>query len=425
MSQFSPRGGYRSGGFRGRSAGQSGGRRFSGSSQAGQNRSGQNFSRGGSRFQSGFRPQSTISDRSLYSNSAVAPQEQEVYVAQHRFEDFGLHTSIQKNVEARGYLTPTPIQDQAIPVLMAGRDVVGIANTGTGKTAAFLLPFIHKIVQKPEERILVLAPTRELAVQIMDELAAFTKGLNIQSTMCIGGKSIQTQAERLKRNPHMVIGTPGRMKDLVQRGAFQIQRYTNVVLDEVDRMLDIGFRPDIQFLISQMSQQRQSAFFSATMDNSTAEIMHAFLTNPEIISVKRRETSAHIQQDVVRVQPGQNKIELLCEFLQKPGFERVIVFGRTKHGINKLEQVLQERGYRVSALHGNKSQNARQRALHVFKRGHVQALLATDIAARGIDVDGVTHVINFDEPMSKEDYVHRIGRTGRAGKAGHAITFVG
>lgn len=424
MSQFSRHGGRHSGSARGHHHRHSGrrGHSFGAQAQSSEHLSDRLAGRG--QYQP-RRGQSTISDRSLYTNTAVAPQEQEVYVAKHTFADFGLHQSLFKNIASRGYSTPTPIQDQAIPMLLSGKDVVGIANTGTGKTAAFLLPLIQKILLHPEQRALILAPTRELAVQIMDEFLAFTRGMNMQAAMCIGGKSIQTQSERLRHNPHMVIGTPGRMKDLVQRGAFQAQKYTNVVLDEVDRMLDIGFRPDIKFLIARLSAQRQSAFFSATMNNETAEIMHAFLTNPEIISVKRTETNTHIQQDVIRVQSGQNKLDLLCDMLKKPGYERVIVFGRTKHGINKLEQMLSDRGVRVSAIHGNKSQNARQRALHVFKQGYVQALLATDIAARGIDIDNVTHVINYDEPMTKEDYVHRIGRTGRAGKAGHAITFVG
>jgi ATP-dependent RNA helicase RhlE len=200
--------------------------------------------------------------------------------------------------------------------------------------------------------------------------------------------------------------------------------FTNIVLDEVDRMLDIGFVKDIRFLIAQLPEQRQSCFFSATMTSEVRDIMHSLMVDPVTISVKTRETSEHILQDVVKIQPGQNKIEVLYSLLQNPEFEKVIVFGRTKHGINKLEEMLSKRGLRVSAIHGNKTQGARQRSLQMFKKGHAQALLATDVAARGIDIEGVTHVINYDEPGTYEDYIHRIGRTGRAGKSGTALTFI-
>jgi superfamily II DNA/RNA helicase len=346
------------------------------------------------------------------------------YQAINSFADFGLHEQLLANVEKHGYTTPTPIQDQAIPVLMSGEDVVGIANTGTGKTAAFLLPLIHKVLNDANQGVLILAPTRELAVQIFDELKAFSANLPVGFALCIGGANISNQIERLRRNPHFVIGTPGRIKDLISRHAIKPELFTNVVLDEVDRMLDIGFRKDILYLIAQLPSNHHAALFSATMNNETEEIMNKFLTNPTIIRVKSHQTNNQIHQDIIKIKPGENKIDVLHQLLLKAEFERVIVFGRTKHGINKLEQQLYERGIRVCALHGNKSQNARQRSLQDFKRGRVQALLATDIVARGIDVEGVTHVINFDEPMTYDDYIHRIGRTGRAGKVGKALTFV-
>ncbi len=356
----------------------------------------------------------------ILANAAVEP----AFEPENSFSDFGLHEALVQNVVIRGYATPTPIQDQAIPALMGGKDVVGIANTGTGKTAAFLLPFIHKLINNPDQGVLIMAPTRELALQIIDELKSFIQGMPLGAALCIGGANLTSQIERLRKSPHFVIGTPGRVKDLIMRGAFRTELFTNIVLDEVDRMLDIGFRKDILFLIDQLPPQRHAAFFSATMNRDTEDIMKKFLTDPVTISVRRHDTADQIEQDIVRIRNGQSKLEVLHDLLKQDEFEKVIVFGRTKHGINKLAEELYRRGVRVSAIHGNKSQGARQRSLQDFKRGRVQALLATDVAARGIDIEGVTHVINFDEPMTYEDYVHRIGRTGRAGKLGKALTFV-
>jgi len=364
-------------------------------------------------------------NHSRYIKAATTPVAAESYQSQHTFADFGLHDQLVDNVSSHNYTTPTPIQDQAIPLMMEGRDVVGIANTGTGKTAAFLLPLIHKIITDPSQGVLILAPTRELAVQIYDEFEKFAQNLPIGVVLCIGGTSLSAQSQRLRSNPHFVIGTPGRIKDLIMRHAFKPEKFTNVVLDEVDRMLDIGFRQDIEFLISKLSQPRHSAFFSATMNRQTEEVMKRLLTNPVTVTIEQTHSVLHIGQDVIRLKPGENKVEVLYQLLNQEQFERVIIFGRTKHGINKLEKQLFEKGISVRSIHGNKTQQARQRALTEFKRGRVRALLATDIAARGIDVDDVTHVINYDEPESYETYLHRIGRTGRAGKIGSALTFVG
>jgi superfamily II DNA/RNA helicase len=272
--------------------------------------------------------------------------------------------------------------------------------------------------------VLILAPTRELALQIQDEFRAFSHGMPVSSCLCIGGMNIERQIQQMRENPHFVIGTPGRIKDLIQRNAFDTTMFTNIVLDEVDRMLDIGFRQDIRFLISKLPPKRHAAFFSATLNAECDGIARTILTNPVEIQVRKKETNQHIEQDVIRLIPGQNKIDVLHQLLQQEEFKKVMVFGRTKHGINKLEEILAQRGVRVASIHGNKNQNARQRSLDAFKRGRVQALLATDIAARGIDIEDVTHVINYDEPQTYDDYVHRIGRTGRAGKMGKALTFV-
>lgn len=362
---------------------------------------------------------------SKYVNTVVAPEQEVVHVIKHTFDDFGLDPQLMNNIRKHGYSIPTPIQDQAIPVLMEGKDVVGLANTGTGKTAAFLLPLIHKIMNHPDQGVLILAPTRELALQINQEFLAFGENLNIGVALCIGGASLEKQVNRLRQNPHFVIGTPGRIKDLIMRGAFDTSMFTNIVLDEVDRMLDIGFVKDIQFLISKLPEERHALFFSATMNKEAENIMHSLLRNPVTVQVRTRETSSQIHQDVVKVMPGQFKVDVLHDLLTKPEFTKVIVFGRTKHGINKLEKQLVQRGIRVSSIHGNKTQGARQRSLEEIKRGSVQVLLATDVAARGIDIENVSHVINYDEPHTYEEYVHRIGRTGRAGRRGKALTFLG
>jgi superfamily II DNA/RNA helicase len=371
-----------------------------------------------------FGPKRSSIHPSKYINHQVAEQETLQIEITHQFSDFGLDEALLENVLQHGYEVPTPIQDKAIPVIMEGRDVVGLANTGTGKTAAFLLPLIHRILNDNTQGALVVVPTRELAVQIADEWHKFAYRLPISMTMCIGGTNIYSQISSLRKSPHFVIGTPGRLKDLINRGALDTSQFTNIVLDEVDRMLDIGFIHDIEFLVDHLPQPRHSYFFSATITREVEQVMHKFLYDPVQISVKTRESSDHIHQDIIKIGSGGSKVQTLIELLAQPEFEKVIVFGRTKHGINKLERMLADQGLRVAAIHGNKTQDARQRSLEVFKKGVVQALLATDVAARGIDIPNVTHVINFDEPESYEDYIHRIGRTGRAGKFGKALTFV-
>lgn len=354
----------------------------------------------------------------------MQPAETVTSVVTPDFSEFGLDETLLTGLAAKGFHNPTPIQEQAIPALLEGKDVIGIARTGTGKTAAFLLPFLHKVLLDSTQGVLILAPTRELAVQIADELRSFVSASKVSCCLCIGGQNIEKQTYYLRKNPHFVIGTPGRIKDLIQREALNLSLFTNVVLDEVDRMLDIGFLPDISFLISQLPQERQSAFFSATITNQTDAIARSFLRNPTMIQVKHQDSTQYIDQNIVAIKPGESKIDVLHQLLQNEAFKKVVVFGRTKRGINKLALALEKRGVKVAAIHGNKSQNARQRSLGVFKAGKVQALLATDVAARGIDVVDVTHVINFDEPQSYDDYIHRIGRTGRAGKNGVALTFV-
>ncbi|NCS97888.1 MAG: DEAD/DEAH box helicase [Candidatus Pacebacteria bacterium] len=349
--------------------------------------------------------------------------EKEEFQAVHQFNDFAIDQELKNNILERGYVTPTPIQDQIIPHILEGKDVVGIANTGTGKTAAFLIPLIHKVIQNPEERALIIAPTRELAVQIRDELKLFLADMRIFSTICIGGSSLHRQIEHLRRGQNFVIGTPGRIKDLNERGKLPFRQFSTIVLDEVDRMLDMGFIHDIKHIVNLLPENRSSLFFSATMTPAVKDVMKDFLHDPVFVSVKTQETSENIAQDIVKIN-GRPKIDVLHDLLVQSDFQKVLIFGRTKHSADKLAKALKQRGVRVNAIHGNKSQNQRQRALDQFKDNYVQVLIATDVVARGVDIKDVSHVINYDFPESYESYVHRIGRTGRADAKGMALTFV-
>lgn len=359
----------------------------------------------------------------LFVNKAREVAPQDVYVAENRFSDFEISDILKKNISDKGYSIPTQIQDQSIPHIISGRDVIGIANTGTGKTAAFLIPLLDKVYKNMQERVLIVAPTRELAFQINEELNAFAKGINISTCLAIGGSSMIRQIERIKRNPQFIIGTPGRINDLIKRKSLQLSGFKNIVLDEVDRMVDIGFIQDIKFMISFLPTPRQSLFFSATVDQKTREILSNFVNDPVTVSIKKTETSESVHQDIVKIKNGQ-KVDQLHDLLNMDSYEKVMIFGRTKHGIEKLTKMLIARGFKAVSIHGNKSQGQRQRALADFKQGRTNILLATDVASRGIDVDDVSHVINYDAPESYDDYVHRIGRTGRAGKKGFAVTFV-
>jgi superfamily II DNA/RNA helicase len=313
--------------------------------------------------------------------------------------------------------------------VLKGLDVVGIANTGTGKTAAFLIPLIDKVLNNPKAQVLVVVPTRELAIQIEDELKGFTKnirttaGSKIFSVVCVGGASIGPQLAALRYRNQFVIGTPGRLKDLIERGKIRLSDYSTIVLDEADRMLDMGFIGDMRFVMSGMPKERHTLFFSATLSREIEALIHEFLREPVRISVKTGDTSKNVDQDVVRVGGGQ-KLDILHDLLNQKEFNKVLVFGRTKHGVERLAKTLSERGFKADSIHGNKSHSQRQRALNAFKDNKVQILVATDVAARGLDIADVSHVINYDIPTTYEDYVHRIGRAGRAGKKGKALTFV-
>ncbi len=371
------------------------------------------------------RPAERELDFTQFVKKAIQVTETEVYNPKHRFADFEIHSKLKANVAEKGYVHPTPIQDGVIPHILEGRDVIGIANTGTGKTAAFLLPLIHKTFKHKTEKVLIIVPTRELALQIEDELRIFSRGSGLNSALCIGGAHIMEQMRSLARNPSFVIGTPGRLKDLIERKKLDLSGFGNIVLDEVDRMLDMGFINDIKYLVALMQSPRQSLFFSATMPREISELAKKFLNDPVTIAIKSRATSENVDQDVIHVTPKEEKIETLHNLLVKPEFQKVLIFGRTKHGVDKLAHRLEERGFKADSIHGDKSQPQRQRALRRFSKDEITILVATDVAARGLDIPDVTHVINYELPENYEDYIHRIGRTGRGDKKGHALTFIG
>jgi len=376
--------------------------------------------RGGGRVARVFDPTNVINAQKNEDTVVAA----ETYIPVHTFADFKLDAKLKLNVLDRKYDAPSPIQDQSIPEILAGRDLIGIANTGTGKTAAFLIPLLDKVLKNRTEKVLIVAPTRELASQIRDEFYLFSKGLNIYSALCIGGENINRQKQELRRNPNFIIGTPGRLLDHVDTRSLRLDDCASVVLDEADHMVDIGFLKDIQYMISLLPQKRQSLFFSATIDGKVRSVLNAFVNNPVTISVKTRETAANVKQEVVRVDSPHKKIEQLHDLLRKQEFDKVLIFARTKHGVQKLSDELIARGFKADAIHGNKRQSQRLRTLDKFKASHINILIATDVASRGLDIPNVSHVINYEAPENYETYVHRIGRTGRADKKGVAITFI-
>lgn len=353
------------------------------------------------------------------------PQETvvEVYVPKHTFSTLGFSKDVERNIAAANLTVPTPIQDQIIPEILDGNDVIGIAETGTGKTAAFLLPLIDITVREHNSQTLILTPTRELALQIESELRKMSCGLKIFSTVCVGGMGIGPQIRGLRLKNHFVIGTPGRVLDLIKRGVFQAERTTHVVLDEADRMLDMGFIHDMRTILSHTPSKRSTLLFSATMNEGTKTFANGFLRNPVTVSVKKKDVIDSIEQDVVR-HTMENKLETLTKLFDDDSFSRVIIFAAMKFSAERLSKDLRALGIAAESIHGNKTHNARQRSLKAFQSGNARVLVATDVAARGIHVDNVSHVINYDLPNTFEDYVHRIGRTGRGAHRGKALTFV-
>ncbi len=349
-------------------------------------------------------------------------------LALNSFAESGLNAAITRALAEEKYVTPTPIQSQTIPTVMAGRDVIGIAQTGTGKTAAFALPILHRLAAAPRSlerktcRVLILSPTRELSGQILDSIRAYGRHLPVKTALAIGGVPMGRQVRALAGGVDILVATPGRLLDLVQSNALRLDGVGCLVLDEADRMLDMGFIRDIRKIVARLPRQRQTLMFSATMPRAIAELAAEMLRDPAKVAVTPvASTAERISQRVIRVDRAA-KPAALIDVLRTETIDRALIFTRTKHGADKVARRLDQAGIAAAAIHGNKSQGQRERVLAAFRSGSVRTLVATDIAARGIDVDGVSHVVNFDLPNVPETYVHRIGRTARAGAAGTAIS---
>ena len=362
-------------------------------------------------------------DYSKFIKKAEVVKEK-VYVSKNTFSDFAFQEQIHKNILRKGFKEPRPIQDQTISAILDGKDIFGLANTGTGKTAAFLLPLINKIAKDKTQKVLIMAPTRELAMQIDSDFRELSFGLGIFSVAAVGGMPIGKQITEIKRGISFVIGTPGRIKDLMNRKVLDFSNCRFVVLDEADRMLDMGFHDEMVFILAKTPKERQTLFFSATLSPDIKKLTSEFLKEPVFISVISGETARNIDQDVIHTRTKEEKLEKLHEVLKKDGSDKVLIFRERKHHVDSLQKELQDFGFKAGAIHGDKRSRERIRILDSFKKGQINILIATDVAARGLDIPDVTHVINYDIPQNYEIYIHRIGRTGRAGKTGTALTFV-
>ncbi len=346
------------------------------------------------------------------------------------FSKFGLGNEILRAIRRAGYTRPTPVQVAAIPKVMQGKDLIAIAQTGTGKTAAFVLPMLHHLLlsHRPDQprrtRVLVLAPTRELVVQIMENIRAYGDGLPVRVAAIFGGVEEATQIKAAHKGVHIIVATPGRLIDLIDRRVLDFSALDMLVLDEADRMLHMGFLPDIEKIVGGLPKRRQTLMFSATFPKEVESLARRFQYQPKLVQIGNRTNPADTVDQCVYEVPAHLKNALLLELLRQPGFKRVLVFVRMKDGANRLTEFLQASRVMVARLHSSRSQDQRLKALQDFKDGKIQVLVATDIVARGIDIDGVTQVVNYDFPVNPEDYIHRIGRTGRAEAKGEAISFV-
>jgi len=381
-----------------------------------------NFSR---RRVSDRKPATARPNVAQYTNKGTVREEPQAYKSAYTFEDFRLDTRLLTKIKDKGYKKPSEIQDKAILPALDHVDIVGIAGTGTGKTSAFLIPMIQHLLENPaEDYALIIAPTRELANQINDEFLSLTRGLNLYSTCLIGGSSVGENLKALRRRNHLIIGTPGRLQDMAQRRALNFNAFQVLVLDEFDRMLDMGFSKEIQQINKQMTNKQQTLLFSATLDPTQAELVRGMTNDPVHVKAKHstHDTSA-IEQDVRHVK-GQDKLMMVKGVIEEYASARTILFCETKRKADKLSEALRKIQVTSDAIHGDKSQRAREVALRKFKKGQVNVLVATDVVARGIDVKDVALVINYEPPRNYTDYIHRIGRTGRAGKTGQAITLI-
>ncbi|MBN3583201.1 DEAD/DEAH box helicase [Algoriphagus aestuarii] len=354
------------------------------------------------------------------------PTGQKGFQSKTSFASLNIAKGVLKNLEAKGYVNMTNIQEQSIEALLQGRDLLGISNTGSGKTSAFLIPIIEHALQDPRQfTALIVTPTRELALQIEEEFKSLSKGMNLHSATFIGGTNINTDMKMLGRKLHVIVGTPGRLLDLHDRRLLKLNQVKTLVLDEFDRMLDMGFVNDVKKLVGAMSQRQQTMLFSATLEASQKNLINSLLDNPVEVKINSGvTTNENIEQGIIRVPEGKDKFIMLEDLFKDRALEKVIIFTETKRLADRLSKKLNQAGVKSGLIHGNKSQNFRNKTIEQFKSGETRVLVATDVAARGIDVADVSHVINYQLPMTMDSYIHRIGRTGRAGKTGHAITFV-
>lgn len=360
----------------------------------------------------------------LVQDAVIEPVESK-YVGQ-RYDASPIHPDLLKNLQSMGFTHTTEIQERTFEALKAKKDVIGIASTGTGKTGAFLIPMLDNNLQNREQRkTLIVVPTRELALQVQEECTKLAKGMRLQTVCYIGGTNIERDLRLENRGAPVIIGTPGRLLDLVQRGHLQLQHIETLILDEFDKMLDMGFVADIRKLKRGLTGCKQTLLFSATNNPKQRPIIDEFVTKPVLVEVSQGNASSkRVQQDIIHVKPDQDKFTLLLELLQNPEYDKVILFIETKHLANRIAKKLNGSGVSADSIHGDKSQNYRVNALNKFKDGTIRVLVATDVAARGIDINDVALVVNYQIPNDHDTYIHRVGRTGRAGKTGQAFTFV-
>lgn len=370
--------------------------------------------------------ESNLDPNDLIQKSVKAETKEVEFSPSWSYDTTALDSRLKVNIARKGYKYPTPIQEQTLSPGLAGRDVLGIASTGTGKTAAFLIPIIHQMLtnRKPT-KALVVVPTRELAIQVEEEFKSLTTGMGLFSITLIGGRSTQQDALKLRKSVDLIVGTPGRLIDLHNQRSLRLDTIDKFILDEFDRMLDMGFLNDIRKILKALTQRKQTMFFSATLDSTQDSLIKEILSNPVKVAIEPTiKSSDRVDQELVRLKKGENKFERLLTMLNHDSFHKVLVFAETKRIVNQVSKQLTKDGVKSDMIHGNKSQNYRQNALRSFTEGKVKVLVATDVAARGLDVSDVSHVINYQMPRTMDSYIHRVGRTGRAGKTGQAFTFV-
>ena len=387
------------------------------------------FARKGKPFRSKRRNSGKKQAKSLDPNSLLVGKKDQIkneFLPRQRFSELTLHPDLKANLAARGYEWPTEIQESSLQALLECRDIVGVASTGTGKTAAFLIPLIERLLSSDKEfTSLIVVPTRELALQVADEFNHLTRDMGFRAACFIGGTNVDKDIQKLRRFNHFLIGTPGRLLDMTDRGALKMKDVSVLILDEFDRMLDMGFVNDIQRIVDAIGRRDQTMLFSATMDKSQKNLVRSLTNNPIEVKISSgTEASTNVDQHLIYLKGEEDKYEVLVGMIGEDSFEKVIIFAETKRMVDKLSKKLNRSGVNASHIHGDKSQNYRNRAIKRFKNGGSQVLVATDVAARGIDIADVSHVINYQMPTSKDSYIHRIGRTGRAGKSGIAYTFV-